>query len=175
MVKTVACKCEVSFHHVISIWDDADLPSCFVSVVSVHLSAVQASTVQTVQVKIPDHINFITYSYWSSTPCPWHLNTMPRMDESKNCRGSPPNFQTYHPFVYGFSFNFKQFQLKNNDMSSSRDYSMLGNGITIEKNIAKLFPLKFSAESTIGIIVTLLRTAVDSYKDLNNIACEIEA
>lgn len=56
-----------------------------------------------------------------------------------------PKFHTYHRFVSSFSLYITQFRQKVDHMIASEGNIMLETDITVEKNIVKMFPLKFSA------------------------------
>lgn len=51
----------------------------------------------------------------------------------------------------------------------------LENGITVEKHIAGVLPLKYSAECTNAVVVKMRPTSVDAYKETSIMPYEIGA
>lgn len=59
-------------------------------------------------------------------------------------------------------------------MIKSEGIVALPQNITVERNISDVVPLKFSADHTFAVLITLRRTSLRSYKIKNSKATEIE-
>lgn len=70
--------------------------------------------------------------------------------------------ESYHPFVNAFHSFFKRYRFRDDNMIRSYGTLLFDDDITVEENIHEHDYLKYSAESTNAILVTIRQNIVYS-------------